>query len=55
MNGIDTTVAWRVEAKRLVMELGPDGSIEKYRASFMARGLSQADGEDYDDIFAPVA
>ena len=24
MNGIDTTVAWRVEAKRLVMELGPD-------------------------------
>ncbi len=29
---------------------GEDGSIEKYKMRFVARGFSQKEGEDYDDI-----
>ena len=34
---------------------GSDGSVEKYKARFVARGCSQKEGLDYDDIFASVA
>jgi hypothetical protein len=32
-----------------------DGSMDKYKERFIARGFSQKEGEDYDETFAPVA
>jgi hypothetical protein len=44
------TSKWIYKIKHVV-----DESIEKYKARFVARGLSQIEGVNYDDTFAPVA
>ena len=44
------TLKWIFKIKH-----GIDGSIEKYKARFVDQGFSPKEGEDYDDICAPVA
>jgi len=51
---------WDLKKKKIVtlkwlykIKHGIDGSIEKYKARFVARGFSQKYRENYDDIFAP--
>jgi hypothetical protein len=32
-----------------------NGSMDKYKSSFVARRFSQKEGEDYDETFAPIS
>jgi hypothetical protein len=41
---------WIYKVKKVI-----DGSVEKYKATFLARGFSQIRGIDYDESFVPVA
>jgi hypothetical protein len=36
-------------------KISADGSMEKHKALFVARGFSQIEGVDYDETSAPVA
>jgi hypothetical protein len=44
------TSKWVYKIKHAV-----DGSVDKYKERFMARGFSQKEGEDYEKTFALVA
>ena len=37
------------------MKQAADGSVEKYKARFVARGLSQVEGIEYEETISPVA
>jgi len=41
---------WLYKVKHVI-----DGSIEKYKAMFVARGFAQNDGVNYDETFSLVA
>ena len=44
------TFKWIYKIKHVV-----DGSIEKYKARFVARGFSQKEGNDYEETFVLVS
>ena len=45
-----------VTSRRLYkLKHAANGSVEKYKAKFEARGFSQVEGIDYDETFASVA
>jgi hypothetical protein len=44
------TSKWIYKIKHTV-----DGSIERHKTRFVARGFSQVEGIDYEDTFSPVA
>ena len=44
------TLKWIFKIKNVV-----DGSIDKYKSRFVARGFSQKEGIDYEEMFALVA
>jgi hypothetical protein len=52
----------KLESKKVVgskwiykVKHATDGSVDKYKAHFVAKGFSQREGVDYEETFAPVA
>jgi hypothetical protein len=43
------TSRWLYKIKHVI-----DGSIDKYKAKFVARGFSQKEGINYEETFAPM-
>jgi len=41
---------WLYKVKQVV-----DGSVEKHKARFVARGFTQVEAIDYDETYAPIA
>ena len=59
----DMAVSWKIPrwAQQILQNTeehetphGANGSIEKYKAGFVAKGFSQKEGVDYDETFAPM-
>ena len=46
----DVTSKWIYKIKHVVY-----GSIEKYKAIFVALGFSQKEGTNYEEMFSPLA
>jgi hypothetical protein len=40
---------------KIKIKYAADGSTEKYKARFVARGFSQVEGVDYDETFTSIA
>ena len=62
MKNDDWDIVPRPEGKSVVtskwiykIKHAADGSLEKYKARFVAQGFSQKKGIDYEEKFAPVA
>jgi hypothetical protein len=47
--------SWCREILKEVVKHAADGSVEKFKARFVAHGFSQKEGTDYDKIFAHVS
>ena len=57
MGGCAEAIGKKVVGSKWIYKVkhAADGSVEKYKARFVAKGFSQKEGIDYEETFAPVA